>query len=243
MKTIFLKIAFVLTLVNVWSFSNCQIATDTSSKWLLTVNEFEKKAQEPNVKLVDVRTAEEYISGYIKGAINIDFYAKDFAQQIQTLEKSKTILVYCLGGSRSSKALDIFHKNGFQNVYSLKGGIMKWRLEDKPVAGTIEAKHTDGMSQEEFNERVKGDKLVFVDFFAQWCPPCKKMNPIVEQISADMKDKIVVLKINYDENKSLAKYLKIESFPTLLIYKNGKEVWRGEGVREKEEMEIIINRY
>jgi thioredoxin 1 len=69
------------------------------------------------------------------------------------------------------------------------------------------------------------------------------MGPIIEQVSNDLKDKIEVIKIGFDENKSLAKYLKIENFPSLFIYKNGKQVWRGDGVMQKEELEAIIKKY
>ncbi len=218
-------------------------AQDASANLNLSVNDFEKKAKEANVQILDVRTADEFNSGYLKGAKNIDFYSNDFEKQLLTLDKSKTIMVYCLAGTRSAKAADILKKNGFQNVYSLKGGIVKWRLNDKPVVETNPSKLSKGMTSEEFNAKVSAEKLVLVDLFAPWCPPCKKMSPIIDDLSNEMKGTLVVMKIAFDENKPLAKYLKVENFPSLFLYKNGKEVWRGDGVRDKEELKSIIKKY
>ena len=243
MKPIMFNLFVIVLFLNLGTSSFAQNANASLDNRMISVDDFEKKTKEPNVLIVDVRTAEEFNSGYLKGAKNIDFYAKDFEQQIITLDKSKTILVYCLAGTRSAKAADILKKNDFHNVYSMKGGIVKWRLNDKPIIEPNPAVSTKGMTPEEFNAKIKGEKIFLVDLYAPWCPPCIKMGPIIEQVSNDLKDKIEVIKIGFDENKSLAKYLKIENFPSLFIYKNGKQVWRGDGVMQKEELEAIIKKY
>lgn len=87
---------------------------------------FEAKMKEKHVVILDVRTPGEFNSGYIPGAINIDIYAADFQSRVQKLDKSKTYLVYCRSGARSSNAGNFMITNGFKQVHNLKGGMMAW---------------------------------------------------------------------------------------------------------------------
>lgn len=81
----------------------------------------------PNTVVIDVRTPEEVSQGYIKGAtVFADINGSDFAEKINALDKSKTYLVYCRSGARSSNASGYMIKNGFTNVYNLNGGILGW---------------------------------------------------------------------------------------------------------------------
>ncbi|NJN41250.1 MAG: rhodanese-like domain-containing protein [Flammeovirgaceae bacterium] len=83
--------------------------------------------------LVDVRTPEEFKSGRISGSSNVDVKQSDFESQIQKLDKNKPVVVYCLAGTRSDRAMQIMKKNGFKEVYNLKGGIETWKKEGRPV--------------------------------------------------------------------------------------------------------------
>ena len=74
--------------------------------------------------IIDVRTKEEYNSGHIKDAINIDFYSSDFEKQISKLDKNKNYLIYCMSGGRSSEVLEIMREMNFKNISELEGGIM-----------------------------------------------------------------------------------------------------------------------
>lgn len=86
-----------------------------------------------NGLLVDVRTPEEFESGHLKGAINIDFRGNDFKTQIQKLDKHAPIFVYCHSGNRSGKATEMMRELGFTNVSNLTGGISGWEAEGHPV--------------------------------------------------------------------------------------------------------------
>ena len=86
-----------------------------------------------NVQLVDVRTPEEYRSGYIAGAVNINFHDADFAQQIARLDKAKPLMVYCAVGGRSGKAAAKLSEMGFKNVTDLAGGMNAWKAAGKPT--------------------------------------------------------------------------------------------------------------
>ncbi len=87
---------------------------------------FEKQMKGKDVVILDVRTADEYIGGYIPGAINIDIYAPDFQSRVKKLDKTKTYLVYCRSGARSSNAGAFMISQGFGKVYNLQKGMMGW---------------------------------------------------------------------------------------------------------------------
>ncbi|MFW6233324.1 MAG: rhodanese-like domain-containing protein [Nanoarchaeota archaeon] len=80
-----------------------------------------------NVILIDIRTPQEYNEEHIEGAINIDYYASNFKDKINTLEKDKTYYIYCRSGRRTGDALGIFEVLGFNEVYDLSGGIISWK--------------------------------------------------------------------------------------------------------------------
>ena len=73
------------------------------------------------------------------------------------------------------------------------------------------------------------EKPILVDFWAEWCPPCKMLNPIITQIAKDWKERVTVIKINIDEKNEIASRYGISSIPTLILFKNGKEVKRSLG--------------
>jgi thioredoxin len=124
---------------------------------------------------------------------------------------------------------------GFQEVYELNGGMMKWRAASLPET-TDKALASTGMSKQQFDNLLVTDKLVLIDYYADWCAPCKKMKPYLDEISRDMADKVVVIRINADENQALCKELKIDALPVLHIYKNKALIWNNTGFIEKEEV-------
>lgn len=86
----------------------------------------------------------------------------------------------------------------------------------------------------EFNEIINSDKPTLVDFYADWCGPCKAMSPIIEQTKQELGSDATILKINVDNNTDVAKKYGIRSIPTLIIFKEGNVVWRQSGVPQKE---------
>lgn len=86
---------------------------------------------------------------------------------------------------------------------------------------------------ETFKNIINGDKPVLVDFFATWCGPCKVMSPTVEALGKEVAGQARVLKIDVDKNEAVANLYRIQSVPTLIIFKKGEIVWRTSGVVEK----------
>jgi rhodanese-related sulfurtransferase len=85
------------------------------------------------VTVIDVRTPEEYSAGHLENAVNIDFKAASFKEEISKLDKEKPYLVYCRTGGRSGQSVKIMEELGFKNIYDLKGGITAWQAEGKTV--------------------------------------------------------------------------------------------------------------
>jgi rhodanese-related sulfurtransferase len=85
--------------------------------------------------ILDVRTPEEFRSGYIEGALNMDYYSPGFQVELSKLERTKTYLIYCRTGSRTEGTLTLMREQQFRQVYVLEGGITAWRAAGLPVAG------------------------------------------------------------------------------------------------------------
>ena len=97
---------------------------------------------------------------------------------------------------------------------------------------------------ETFYELISSSDIpVIVDFFAEWCGPCKTMSPILKQVKDMQGDKVRIIKVDVDKNKTLAMQYSIQSVPTLMIFKNGKQLWRQSGVINAGELNKIVEMF
>ncbi|MBP7184260.1 MAG: thioredoxin fold domain-containing protein [Saprospiraceae bacterium] len=220
---------------------SCGIGQTKEVFAVLPPTEFQEHLSKNSDALVlDVRTPAEYNKGHIKNAKNINFNSPEFSADIETLDKNKPVFVYCLSGGRSAAALDAMKKKGFHEVYNLGGGTLAWNSAGFPLELTENAiannASSNGISLEKYNEMTKSDKVVVVDFYADWCAPCKKMKPYLDEISDQMSDKVNVIRINADSNSDLCKALKIDGLPVIQIFKQGKLSWENKGYITKEEL-------
>ena len=110
-----------------------QIEKEPEEKVLLSPTAFQAKFTHTKGRLLDVRTPEEFQSGAIEGAVNINFYDDDFQDQIKGLAKDETYYVYCRSGGRSGKTHAMMREAGFSSVFDLDGGITAWQAQGLPV--------------------------------------------------------------------------------------------------------------
>ena len=94
-----------------------------------------------------------------------------------------------------------------------------------------------------FNEIINSDQPVLVDFFATWCGPCKTMSPILDDVAKQVQGKARVLKIDIDKNQQAATAYQVRGVPTLILFKNGKQLWRQSGVVDANQLVQIINQH
>lgn len=188
--------------------------------------------KDTNALLVDVRTPTEFEKGHIANALNINFLSNDFEEKAKRLNPKKTIYLYCQSGNRSGKAAAKLKELGFARLRDLKGGMIQWRAqqlpEEKPDGPAI-----TGLTLESFKNILNTDKIVLVDYYAEWCAPCKLMEPYLKEIEQELKDKVKLVRVDADKNQELSAKLDIASLPTLQIYKNTNLTWSQPGFVEK----------
>lgn len=98
------------------------------------------------------------------------------------------------------------------------------------------------MAKKGFSELINSESLVLVDFFAEWCGPCKMMKPILEDFKHKVGEKVKIYKIDIDKNNAISNQYNIQSVPTLILFKDGKQVWRESGVPTVHQLQQIIER-
>lgn len=117
----------------------------------------------------------------------------------------------------------------------------KFRLKDRKVKKVIKMS-AKNLEKHNFEEIVLNtDKPVLIDFWAAWCGPCRMQSPVIEELADELKDKVIVAKLNIDESPELARQFSVMSIPTLVLIKNGKVVWRESGVKQKDALLSAVN--
>ena len=231
--------SFTFSLLFFFSLTGVAMA-QTISETLNPVEFHEKLKNETHPFILDVRTPEEFKSGHLDQAENHNIYDKSFEHEIAKLNRNKPVYIYCKSGPRSTAAVKKMQELGFVALYELKGGIMAWEQSSLPLSHAEKAKK-DLFSIADFNTMLSKNKYVLVDFYAEWCLPCKKMEPSLLKLKNQFKDKVAVERINVDEAKALSKEIKIEGLPLVVAYKNGVELKRVTGYQSEKELLTLIN--
>jgi len=206
----------------------------------LDANTFEQKIKAGGVQVLDVRTAGEYSGSHLKNVMLADWTDKaQFAERTKYLDKNKTLLVYCAAGGRSGQAAEWLKEQGFKEVVNLQGGITAWNAAGKPVVregGVVE------LSTAAFNATISSNNLVLVDVGAAWCPPCRKMEPVLEALAKELQGKYTLLKVDGGNDATVMKEIGAAVLPTYMVYKNGKLSWKKEGIVSLQELKEALTK-
>jgi thioredoxin len=226
---------FLNNMVNTLLFSVFIFSCTAQTKTSLTAEEFEKEiTTKENIQILDVRTPGEFFSGHIKNALLADWNdKKEFDRRVAYIDKNKPVYVYCLAGGRSAAAANKMRNMGYANVYELAGGTNAWRAANKPLEGNSNEKQ---MSFDELNTSINSSKIVLVDFGASWCPPCKQMEPVLKSLTENNKGKFILVKVDGGRDQDILKEYKVTALPVFIIFKDGKQVWRKDGIVDEKEL-------
>lgn len=184
-----------------------------------------------NPVILDVRSEGEFMGGYIAGAKNWPIGSQRLEQGLAGLDKNEEVFVYCLSGGRSSSVAGLMQGMGFTKITELRSGIMGWNNAGLPIEMPGAAK-PDAISPEAYQKMIAGG-TVLVDFYAPWCAPCKKMEPMLDELQKELGDKATIIRINVDENKNLVKQLGVSDIPVFQYIVNGVQQWQHNGFIER----------
>lgn len=230
-----LKYLVSLLFLTTTIMSCAQNNTNKSSIELtISTTAFSAAVKQPGAQILDVRTAGEYQSGHIANALQANWLdPKEFKNRTQYLDKSKIIYIYCQSGGRSASAQAVLMEAGFK-VVNLEGGMSNWRMQQMPVEGIGNAVQ---MRVVDFEKLLQSNQYVLVDIGAVWCPPCRKMQPVMDALKQTPPKPFYFLAVDGGQDMDVMKLVKADDLPTFILYKNGVEVWRKVGVAPKEDFE------
>ena len=225
----------IFSLLFVAILGSCQAQNNAH----LSAEQFAKQIDAAkSLQLLDVRTPGEYSEGHLANALQADYTDKaEFSRRIAFIDKNKPVYVYCLSGGRSGAAAKEMRAAGYQNVYELTGGINAWKAANKPVEGQTK---TASMTVAQLDATLQQPGIVLVDFGAEWCPPCKKMEPVLEALQAAHPGKITLVKVDGGRDLVLLKKYAVTALPVFIYFKNGQIIWRRDGVATQQEMEAAL---
>lgn len=209
------------------------------NSFTLQIDSFYAKIKEQKKpQIIDARSPEEFANNHINDAVNFNLETKNYVQYVAKLDKSKPVFIYSIGAYRSGLLANELLKNGFTEVHDLEGGIAAWIGMGKPFYSNSKSK----LSLGEYKKIIAENNTVLVDIGSQYCANCKKVKPILETIKSQHGDKIKIVEIDLEENPQVIADLKtVNVFPTLILYRNGKIVFKKDGLSDlKKDVDLVL---
>jgi rhodanese-related sulfurtransferase len=213
--------------------------TSTNASLTLNAAAYKEAIAAKNIQVLDVRTAAEFNGGHIKHALQANWLdQKEFTDRTQHLDKNLPVYVYCQAGARSASAQAALEAKGYK-VINLEGGMSNWKMNGFPVDGAGDKAQ---MRVEDLNTTTSSNKIVLVEVGADWCPPCRKMLPVLETLKQKPAAPFYFLRVDGGNDIEVMKSLNAEGLPTFILFKNGKEIWRQEGLVTVEEFNAALSK-
>jgi rhodanese-related sulfurtransferase len=203
--------------------------------------DFDKGIKQQKVQVLDVRTSGEFNQSHLANAMQADWLnPQEFQDRIKYLDSSLPVYIYCQAGVRSHNAAVFLREQKHLKVYELDGGISNWISAGLPV---VQITKVPQMSLETYQNSIPKSGLCLVDFNAKWCAPCVKMKPSIDSLSQHYKQLCSVGQIDGAVQTEILKPMLVVGFPTLIIYKDGLEVWRHQGFMTFDDLLAKLNSF
>ena len=132
-KIVQFSLVLLISILNINCTNNKPAKDQSSSGQIMVISPVDFKSKSVNQTIIDIRTPGEYRDGYIDGAVNINFYDRNFLEQVSKFDKEQPIFIYCRSGNRTSSASRKLNKYGFKLVYDLDGGIKNWKRANNKI--------------------------------------------------------------------------------------------------------------
>ena len=234
-----MKCKLCASLLFMVSFLMSCAQTSTNASLTLNAAAYKEAITAKNIQVLDVRTAAEFNGGHIKHALQANWLdQKEFTDRTQHLDKNLPVYVYCQAGARSASAQAALEAKGYK-VINLEGGMSNWKMSGFPVDGAGDKAQ---MRVEDLNTTTSSNKIVLVEVGADWCPPCRKMLPVLETLKQKPAAPFYFLRVDGGNDIEVMKSLNAEGLPTFILFKNGKEIWRQEGLVTVEEFNAALSK-
>ena len=230
-------VLFIFTII-----CSCEINNPSSSINNVNILNLSELTRDGEYVLLDVRTNEERLNGYIANSTHIDYYDEAFYNKINLLDRNKPIYIYCKVGGRSSKAATKIINAGFKKVFNLEGGFLKWSSNNLPIQLTknLNKEITQEYNKLSLDSVITSNDNLLLYISTKWCLPCKRMNPVVDSLSKNFANDVKILKLDLDRNMFLNELYDIKSIPLFVLYKNNKKVWFKNGIIAYSELAIKL---
>lgn len=217
------------------------IAGFTQNQITLELDAFYSKIKtEKNPQLIDARSPEEFAINHLNGAVNFNLETKNYAEYVNRLDKSRPVFIYSIGAGRSNLLAKELLKNGFTEVHDLQGGIAAWIGGGKSFYSNTKSK----LSLAAYKKVIAENNNVLVDIGSRYCGACKKVKPVLETIKAEHETHLKIVEIDLEDNPQVIADLKtVKVFPTLILYQNGKIVFKKDGAADlKKELDEALSK-
>jgi thioredoxin len=209
----------------------------------LTVKEFAdllEKAEHPQI--IDARSPGEFARNRIKGAINIQVTdSLDIETAVRKLNPDAPVFTYSINSGRGEILAARLRKAGLKEVYALPGGLAGWIGSGYPLESSIA--NSSALTGGQFRQIVESGKWVLADFGSSYCGGCRRLIPVLDALKEEYPETLKIVKIELDENPEIIREQKIETLPTLVLFKQGKPVWKHKGFIDVTELSQTIGKY